>query len=73
MSNIRNNRRPRIIAPFKCEKNNNRPRLLFEEIRYLLNKELRWSQYCRLYQHTPHQFPKSLAAGNYELTLLKVV
>ena len=41
MSNIRNNRLPqiialpRIIAPFKSEKNNNnnRPRLLFKEIR----------------------------------------
>ena len=34
MSNIRNNRLPRIVAPFKSEKNNNnRPRLLIKEIR----------------------------------------
>ena len=31
MSNIWNNRLPQIIAPFLCEKRNNRPRLLFEE------------------------------------------
>ena len=34
VNNIWNNRLPRIIAPFLCEKRNNRPRLLFEEIRY---------------------------------------
>ena len=34
MSNIWNNRLPRIITPFLCRKRNNRPPLLFEEIRY---------------------------------------
>ena len=32
MSNISNNRLPRKIAAFFCEKRNNRPRLLFKEI-----------------------------------------
>ena len=26
---------PRIVVPFLCEKRNNRPRLLFEEVRYV--------------------------------------
>ena len=32
-SNIWNNRLPQIIAPFLCEKSNNRPLLLFEEMK----------------------------------------
>ena len=40
VNNIGNNRLPRIIAPFLCEKRNNRPRLLFEKIRYF--KLLYW-------------------------------
>ena len=41
MRNIWNNCLPRIIAPFWCKQRNNRPRQLFEEVRYFDRSSLR--------------------------------